>query len=76
MSTFGGFIVTVLVHTDMASQHLIHAGNPEQIKAYLPGAISGELITAVGISEPDAGSDVAGIRTTARRDGGDWVLNG
>jgi acyl-CoA dehydrogenase len=76
MSTFGGFIVTVLVHTDMASPHLIHAGNPEQIKAYLPGAISGELITAVGISEPDAGSDVAGIRTTARRDGGDWVLNG
>jgi|TARA_B110000483_G_scaffold243395_1_gene332965 acyl-CoA dehydrogenase len=76
MSTFGGFIVTVLVHTDMASPHLIHAGTPEQIQTYLPRVISGELITAVGISESDAGSDVAGIRTTARRDGSDWVLNG
>ena len=38
--------------------------------------IAGELITAVGITEPGAGSDVAGIRTTARRDGDEWVLNG
>lgn len=76
LSTFGGFIVTVLVHTDMASPHLVHAGNPDQIKTYLPQVISGEKITAVGISEPDAGSDVAGIRTSAKRDGDDWVLNG
>ena len=76
LSTFGGFIVTVLVHTDMASPHLVHAGSPDQIKTYLPSVISGEKITAVGISEPDAGSDVAGIRTSAKRDGDDWVLNG
>ena len=76
LSTFGGFIVTVLVHTDMASPHLVHAGSPDQIKTYLPQVISGEKITAVGISEPDAGSDVAGIRTSAKRDGDDWVLNG
>jgi len=68
LSTFGGFIVTVLVHTDMASPHLVHAGSPDQIKTYLPSVISGEKITAVGISEPDAGSDVAGIRTSAKRD--------
>ncbi len=76
LSTFGGFIVTVLVHTDMASPHLVHAGSPDQIKTYLPQVISGEKITAVGISEPDAGSDVAGIRTSAKRDDDDWVLNG
>src|SRR5262245_50098654 len=75
-STFGGFVVTVLVHTDMASPHLVHAGTPEQQRRYLPGIIRGELITAVGITEPDAGSDVAGLRTRARREGGQWVLNG
>ncbi len=75
-STFAGFIITVLVHTDMASPHLHHAGNPAQKGRYLPKVISGELITAVGITEPGAGSDVSGIRTTARRDGDHWVLNG
>ena len=75
-STFAGFIITVLVHTDMASPHLHHAGSPAQKDRYLPRVIAGELITAVGITEPGAGSDVAGIRTTARRDGNEWVLNG
>ena len=76
LSTFGGFIVTVLVHTDMASPHLVNAGSPAQLEKYLPRIISGELIAAVAITEPDAGSDVAGIRTRARRDGGHWVING
>src|SRR6476660_945872 len=75
-STFGGFIITVLVHTDMASPHLHHAGTPAQKAAYMPGITAGRTITAVGITEPSAGSDVAGIRTTARRDGDHWVLNG
>ncbi|HET9207347.1 MAG TPA: acyl-CoA dehydrogenase family protein [Burkholderiaceae bacterium] len=75
-STFGGFIVTVLVHTDMASPHLHHAGTPEQQARYLPRIIAGELVTAVAITEPGAGSDVAGIRTRAVRDGDHWVLNG
>ena len=75
-STFGGFIVTVLVHTDMASPHLVHAGSQAQIERYLPKVIRGEAITAVAITEPDAGSDVAGIRTRARLDGDHWVLNG
>ena len=75
-STFAGFIITVLVHTDMASPHLHHAGTPAQKARYLPGVTSGELITAVGISEPGAGSDVAGIRTNARREGDEWVING
>ena len=75
-STFAGFVITVLVHTDMASPHLHHAGSPEQKDRYLRRVIAGELITAVAITEPGAGSDVAGIRTTARREGGEWVLNG
>ncbi len=79
-STFAGFIITVLVHTDMASPHLHHAGSPAQKQKYLPRVIAGELITAVGITEPGAGSDVAGIRTSAKRegngDGDGWVLNG
>ncbi len=79
-STFGGFAITVLVHTDMASPHLVKAGTPEQIKRFLPDVISGKKITAVAVTEPDAGSDVKGIRTTARRErsgsGDEWVLNG
>jgi acyl-CoA dehydrogenase len=75
-STYSGFAITVLVHTDMASPHLVNAGSPAQIARYLPGIISGEKITAVGVTEPDAGSDVKSIRSSARRDGGDWVLKG
>jgi acyl-CoA dehydrogenase len=75
-STFAGFVITVLVHTDMASPHLHHAGTAVQKEKYLSRVVAGELITAVGITEPGAGSDVAGIRTTARRDGDGWVLNG
>ena len=75
-STFGGVSVTVMVHTAMASPHLVHAGSRAQIEKYLPRIIAGELITAIAVSEPDAGSDVAGIRTRARRDGDDWVLDG
>jgi acyl-CoA dehydrogenase len=75
-STFGGFVITVLVHTDMASPHLHHAGTKAQLEKYMPDVIAGRKITAVGITEPGAGSDVAGIRTTAKRDGDHWVLNG
>ena len=75
-STFGGFVVTALVHSDMASPHLVNAGSRAQLEKYLPRIIRGECITAVAVTEPDAGSDVAGIRTRARRDGAEWLLNG
>jgi acyl-CoA dehydrogenase len=75
-STFGGFIVTVLVHTDMASPHLVHGGSKAQLDRYLRKVIAGELVTAVAVTEPDAGSDVASIRTRAQRDADGWVLNG
>ena len=75
-STYGGFVVTVLVHTDMASPHLVNAGTAAQKARWLPGVVSGETLTAVAITEAGAGSDVAGIRTTARRDGDAFVLDG
>ncbi len=75
-STYGGFAVTVLVHTDMAAPHLHHGGTPAQKARYMPAIIRGEKIAAVAMTEPDAGSDLASMRTTARRDGDAWVLNG
>ena len=75
-STYGGFAITVLVHTDMASPHLQHAGSKAQIERYMPDIIAGRKITAVAMTEPDAGSDLASMRTTARREGDEWVLNG
>jgi acyl-CoA dehydrogenase len=75
-STFGGFIITVLVHTDMASPHLHHAGTREQKLQHMPGITAGRTITAVAITEPGAGSDVAGLRTTAKRDGDCWQIDG
>lgn len=75
-STCGGFAITVLVHTDLASPYVTNFGSEEQKEKWLPGFASGESITAIGVTEPDAGSDVAAIRTTARRDGEGWRLNG
>ena len=76
-STFGGFVVTVLVHTDMAGPHLHHAGTPAQQARWMPGITRGETVTAVAITEPGAGSDVAaGITTRARRDGDGWLIDG
>jgi acyl-CoA dehydrogenase len=75
-STFGGFAITCLVHTDMASPHLVNAGSEAQIRKYLPKIVSGESISAVAVTEPDAGSDVKSIRTSARRDGDHYVLKG
>src|SRR4029079_12017946 len=75
-STYGGFAITVLVHTDMASPHLANAGSPAQIAKYMPEITAGRKICAVAVTEPDPGSDVKGIRTTARREGDHYRLNG
>jgi acyl-CoA dehydrogenase len=75
-STFGGFAITVLVHTDMASPHLRHAGSAEQQARYLPDLVAGRRIAAIAMTEPDAGSDLASMRTTARREGDCWVIDG
>jgi acyl-CoA dehydrogenase len=75
-ATSGGAIITVLVHTDMASPHLVNAGTHEQKQRWLPAICRGECITAVAVTEPDAGSDVAAIRTRATKDGAHYVING
>jgi alkylation response protein AidB-like acyl-CoA dehydrogenase len=64
------------VQTDMATPPILEFGNPDQIDRWLKPALRGEAIGAIGITEPDTGSDVASIRTRAVRDGDEWVLNG
>ncbi|HEU5323895.1 MAG TPA: acyl-CoA dehydrogenase family protein [Methylomirabilota bacterium] len=72
----GSFAMAVGVHTDMASPHLYWTGS-ETLKArYLPGICRGETLTALAVTEPGGGSDVAAIRTRARRDGDHYVLDG
>jgi acyl-CoA dehydrogenase len=75
-STFAGFDVTVLVHTDMSGPHLVNSGSESQLQNLLPGILAGETILSIAVTEPDAGSDVAGIRSTAVRDGDGWRING
>jgi acyl-CoA dehydrogenase len=64
------------VHNDINGQYLLRLASPEQCQRWLPGYCSGELITAIAMSEPGAGSDLQGIRTSAVRDGDSYVLNG
>jgi acyl-CoA dehydrogenase len=75
-STFSGVAITALVHTDMASVHIANGGSKAQRDRLMPAIVAGEKIVAVAVTEPDAGSDVKGIRATARREGDSYVLNG
>jgi alkylation response protein AidB-like acyl-CoA dehydrogenase len=72
----GGLAMGVAVHTDMATPPIHLFGTEEQKRRYLVPSIAGERISCLGISEPDAGSDVSAIRTRAVRDGDEWVING
>lgn len=75
-SRMAGLTMGILVQADMATPIINEIGTEEQKQEFLVPAIAGEKIAALGVSEPGAGSDVAGIRTTARRDGDDFVING
>ncbi len=75
-STFSGVATTALVHSEMASIHLFRAGSEAQKDKWMPPIIAGEVITAVAVTEPDAGSDVKAIRTFARREGDSYVIDG
>jgi citronellyl-CoA dehydrogenase len=72
----GGIPMAIGVQTDMATPALARVGNDYLKDNYLKPAIAGEHVACIAVSEPGAGSDVAGIKTTARRDGGDYVING
>ena len=72
----GGLAMGIAVHTDMAMPPILAFGTEEQKQEWVVPAIKGEKILCLGITEPDAGSDVAGIKTRAVRDGDEYVING
>jgi len=72
----GGVPMAIGVQTDMATPALARFGSDELRAEFLAPAIAGQAVACIGVSEPGAGSDVASIRTTARRDGDDYVING
>ncbi len=71
-----GVTMGICVHTDMATPSLHEFGSDDLKRRYLVPAIAGEMVSAIAVTEPDAGSDVAGIKTRAVRDGDEWVING
>ncbi len=75
-SGFMGPAADVSVHSDVCLGYLLSHATAEQKSRWLPGMVSGKLVCAIAMSEPGTGSDLQGIRTTARRDGDDWVING
>ncbi|MEV4008162.1 acyl-CoA dehydrogenase family protein [Actinomadura sp. NPDC049753] len=70
--SFGGYGV----HVNLVLPYLLKYGSQEQKKRWLPPFVSGEMMTAIAMTEPGTGSDLAGMQTTARRDGDHYVLNG
>src|SRR6476469_4705746 len=72
----GSLALTVASHNGLGTSHILSFGSEEQKRRYLPKAASGEWLAAWALTEPGSGSDSAGLQTTARRDGDDWVING
>ena len=73
---YGGFVGGLQVHNDIIPPYLLHCGTEAQRAHWLPRMASGEAIAAIGMTEPGAGSDLKAIRTTARKDGDHYVING
>jgi alkylation response protein AidB-like acyl-CoA dehydrogenase len=76
IARYGGPAPSLSLQNDVVGPYFKHLANEEQLKRWMPGIASGELILAVAMTEPGAGSDLAGIRTSAVRDGDDWIVNG
>jgi long-chain-acyl-CoA dehydrogenase len=64
------------IHADIVAPYLVHLTTDEQKERWLPRFCTGELLTAIGMTEPSGGSDLANLKTTAVKDGDDWILNG
>ncbi|HDZ40049.1 MAG TPA: acyl-CoA dehydrogenase, partial [Marinobacter sp.] len=64
------------LHSDIVAPYILNYGSEELKKHYLPKMASGEIITAIAMSEPGAGSDLQGVKTTALKDGDHYILNG
>jgi long-chain-acyl-CoA dehydrogenase len=64
------------IHADIVAPYLVKLTTEEQRERWLPGFVSGEILTAIGMTEASGGSDLASLRSTAIRDGDEWILNG
>lgn len=71
-----GLSGAVAIHSDIVAQYILHMGSEAQKQHWLPRMASGEVLTAIGMTEPAAGSDLQGMRTTAIRDGDSYIING
>jgi alkylation response protein AidB-like acyl-CoA dehydrogenase len=70
------FSSSFTIHADVCAPYLTRLTSEEQKQRWLPKFCSGEIVTAIGMTEPEAGSDLQGLKTTAKRDAGEWVING
>ena len=75
-ANFGAVGGPMAVHSDIVAHYILNSGTDAQKERYLPGFITGDCVGAVAMTEPGAGSDLQGVRTTAKRDGDHWVING
>jgi alkylation response protein AidB-like acyl-CoA dehydrogenase len=73
---YGALGGSLSVHSDIVAPYILNHGSEEQKQNYLPKMASGECVGAIAMTEPGAGSDLQGVRTTAKRDGSDWIING
>ncbi|MCA3255939.1 MAG: acyl-CoA dehydrogenase family protein [Alphaproteobacteria bacterium] len=74
--SYAGSSAGITLQSDITVDYIIHYGSEEQKRKWLPGMVSGEVISAIAMTEPGAGSDLQGVKTTARRDGNHYVING
>lgn len=73
---YHGVLVGTSLQSDITLDYIVRYGTEDQKRRYVPGMVAGEIVTAIAMTEPDAGSDLQGVRTTARRDGDAYVVNG
>jgi alkylation response protein AidB-like acyl-CoA dehydrogenase len=73
---YAGSTAGITLHSDIVADYIVHYGSEEQKRHWLPRMVSGETPTAIAMTEPGAGSDLQGVRTTAVKDGADYVING
>ncbi|MDH7640149.1 acyl-CoA dehydrogenase family protein [Sphingomonas oryzagri] len=73
---YAGSAAGITLQSDIVAEYIERYGSEEQKRTYLPGMVTGEVITAIAMTEPGAGSDLQGVRTTAIRDGNHYVVNG
>ena len=73
---YTGAVISLALQSDITAPYLLNYGSEAQKRAYLPRMVSGEIISAIAMTEPSGGSDLKNITTTARRDGDHYVING